>query len=28
VITHAQIGPYMSLAQIQVDIEAALNPGP
>jgi cytochrome c biogenesis protein CcmG, thiol:disulfide interchange protein DsbE len=28
VITHAQIGPYMSLAQIQADIETALNPSP
>jgi len=28
VITHAQIGPYMSLAQIQADIETALNPDP
>ena len=28
VITHAQIGPYMSLAQIQADIEAAINSSP
>jgi len=28
VITQTQIGPYMSLAQIQADIETALNPSP
>jgi cytochrome c biogenesis protein CcmG/thiol:disulfide interchange protein DsbE len=28
VITHAQIGPFISLAQIQSVVEAALNPNP
>ncbi len=28
VITHAQIGPYMSLAQIQADVENTLTPSP